>query len=82
VIDFIPEMLNLQGLDRLVQASDKAQHWLALARILAREWFTHCRVVREMSLARHADVYCGSRIFSWINMVAAAAGWSVWYSLE
>jgi hypothetical protein len=72
-IDFIPEVLDFGAFDRLVRDDSKKRHWLALAKLMAREWFTRRWVVQEMALARKATVHCGSRIISWPDMATAAA---------
>jgi hypothetical protein len=72
-MDFIPEVLDFGAFDKLIRDNSKKLHWLALAKLMAREWFTRRWVVQEMALARKATVHCGSRIISWPDMAAAAA---------
>lgn len=72
-VDFISEVLDFGAFDRLVRDDSKKRHWLALAKLMAREWFTRRWVVQEMALAQKATVHCGSRAISWPDMAAAAA---------
>jgi hypothetical protein len=72
-MEFISEVLDFGAFDRLVRDDSKERHWLALAKLMAREWFTRRWVVQEMALARKATVHCGSRTISWPDMAAAAA---------
>jgi hypothetical protein len=44
-MDFIPEVLNFGAFDKLVRDETRKQHWLALAKLMAREWFTRRWVV-------------------------------------
>ena len=72
-MDFIPEVLDFGAFDRLVRDDSKKRYWLALAKLMAREWFTRRWVVQEMALAGKAIVHCGSRMISWPDMATAAA---------
>ena len=72
-MEFIPQVLDFGAFDKLVRDETKERHWLALAKLMAREWFTRRWVVQEMALAHRATVYCGSRKISWPDMAAAAA---------
>ena len=63
-MDFIPEVLDFGAFDRLVRDDSKKRYWLALAKLMAREWFTRRWVVQEMALARKAIVHCCSRMIS------------------
>jgi hypothetical protein len=71
-MDFIPEILNFDAFDRLVRDETKKQYWLALAKLVAREWFTRRWVVQEMALARNAIVFCGDRQIPWSDLAHAA----------
>lgn len=71
-MDFIPEVLNFGAFDKLVRDETRKQHWLALAKLMAREWFTRRWVVQEMALARNAIVFCGDRQIPWSDLAHAA----------
>jgi hypothetical protein len=72
-MDFIPRILDFTTLDESVRDSSYKEHWLALSRLMAREWFTRRWVVQEVALARRANLHCGRKIVPWSDFVDATA---------
>lgn len=71
-IEFIPKMLDFKTLDQTLKDKINKPLWLALSRLMARDWWQRRWMVQEMALARTATVYCGSSRVPWSDFAAAA----------
>lgn len=72
-IDFIEALLNLDDFDPLTQDPGTPSEWAALLHLMQRPWFNRRWIVQEISLARRATLYCGSKSVSWQDFSAAVA---------
>jgi hypothetical protein len=57
---FIPRLLDLKQIDKLVECDSKPEEWEAFAALMMRPWFSRRWIVRELVSAREATLYCGS----------------------
>ncbi len=71
-IEFIPSVLDFMTLDQTLKDEAKKPRWLALSRLMTRDWFRRRWVVQEMALAKTAIIYCGSSCVPWSDFAAAA----------
>ncbi|KAF2181282.1 hypothetical protein K469DRAFT_752834 [Zopfia rhizophila CBS 207.26] len=74
-MDFIPSIVNLKLLDRMVagEGPDKktAISWVAFANLLRRPWFRRRWVIQEVASSRRASVQCGKKSINWIDFADA-----------
>jgi hypothetical protein len=74
-MDFIPSIVNLKLLDRMVATEGldekTAVSWVAFATLLRRPWFRRRWVIQEVSSSRSASVQCGSKSVNWIDFADA-----------
>jgi hypothetical protein len=65
-MDFLPSILNLTHLDRMLKGGshdeETLKSWVAFAKILKRPWFSRRWVIQEIAFANRASVRCGSRV--------------------
>lgn len=77
-MDFIPNIVNLNWLDRMTSEEmwneQVAHSWVAFAKILTRPWFRRRWVIQEMASSRNASVQCGSRSVNWIGSELSTRG--------
>lgn len=72
-IDFIESLLKLEDFDLVSSEASSANEWAALHNLMQRPWFNRRWIVQEISLARHATLFCGSQSVSWQDFSAAVA---------
>jgi hypothetical protein len=72
-MEFIPTLRDFHEVERSVQDINSKSKWLALSRLMARDFFGRRWVVQEMALAKHATVHCGSRTVSWADFAHATS---------
>ncbi|KAI0126039.1 heterokaryon incompatibility protein-domain-containing protein [Xylariales sp. AK1849] len=72
---FIPTILNLSLLDRLVATpvpnEETLKRWVAFASLLKRPWFNRRWVIQEIAYAKRAALRCGSNIINWLDFADA-----------
>ncbi|KAI1872366.1 uncharacterized protein JN550_004085 [Neoarthrinium moseri] len=72
---FIPTILNLTLLDRLLARSKPEEatlkYWVAFAALLRRPWFSRRWVIQEVAFAKRAALRCGDNIVNWLDFVDA-----------
>lgn len=70
-MDFLPSILNLKILDRMVEGGghdkETLKSWVAFAELLKRSWFSRRWVIQEIAFAKRASIRCGSRVISWLD---------------
>lgn len=71
-MNFIPELLNLDLIDKLVREDSTPRQWQALINLMKRRYFSRRWVVLELILARRAVLHCGSDTVDWTNFGDAA----------
>ncbi|KAH7390249.1 heterokaryon incompatibility protein-domain-containing protein [Cadophora sp. MPI-SDFR-AT-0126] len=75
VLDFLPSILNLKLLDRLVEGDDHDEGtlraWVRFASVLKRPWFSRRWVVQEVAFGNRVSVRCGNKVVSWLDFADA-----------
>jgi Heterokaryon incompatibility protein (HET) len=72
-MDFIPDIINLSELDRIVADPLMLSKWFAFADLLKSRWFSRRWVIQELGLARKATVHYGTKEVNWIDFADAIA---------
>ncbi|KAK6078641.1 hypothetical protein SCUP515_09691 [Seiridium cupressi] len=72
-MDFVNKLLDLNGFDPLTKDPGSSTEWAALLNLMRRPWFHRRWIVQEISLARHATLFCGPGSISWLEFSAAVA---------
>jgi hypothetical protein len=72
-MDFITSIMDFAVLDRYAQDPRQSTKWYALAELMRDRWFSRRWVVQEISLAREATVYCGSKMVQWPDFADAVS---------
>jgi hypothetical protein len=62
---FIPEVLDLNGLDELIKDPSKFHCWECLADLMKNPMFGRSWLIRELAMARNAVLRCGSSSIEW-----------------
>jgi hypothetical protein len=74
-LDFIPDIVNLKKLDRMVSGEERDQKtlksWVAFANLLKRSWFRRRWVIQEVAASRQASVQCANKSINWIDFADA-----------
>ncbi|RDW63276.1 hypothetical protein BP6252_10821 [Coleophoma cylindrospora] len=64
-MDFVPEVLkNWEDIDKILDPHKETQ-WDAFITLLRRPWFSRRWIVQELTRARHATIYCGTKRVKW-----------------
>ncbi|KAF3045791.1 hypothetical protein E8E11_007207 [Didymella keratinophila] len=59
---FIPEVINPDKYEELLEDESKIAHWASLFELLKWSWFSRRWIIQELALARKATVHCGDNI--------------------
>ncbi|CAN9143262.1 unnamed protein product [Alternaria sp. RS040] len=71
-INFIhQEITHLKNFDAISSEKKYSKEWHALMLLMQREWFSRRWVVQEISLAKHAQIYCGPYSIPWKEFAVA-----------
>jgi hypothetical protein len=71
--DFVKEVLDLGGFDKLVRTELSRDKWIALAELMRNRWFSRRWVIQELALARNATLHCGDQVVHWSDFADAVA---------
>jgi hypothetical protein len=72
-MDFIYRILDFSVLEKPAGHRAYRPKWVALSKLLAREWFNRRWVIQETVLAKKATVCCGTKTVSWPDFADAVA---------
>ncbi|KAI9648947.1 hypothetical protein NHQ30_001513 [Ciborinia camelliae] len=73
-IKFIKDrVLKLEEFDSLLQDESTGSQWMAMSRLMGRQWFSRRWVVQEIALASKATLHCGEDTISWQDFADAVS---------
>ncbi|KAL2065534.1 hypothetical protein VTL71DRAFT_3204 [Oculimacula yallundae] len=68
---FIRDIIDLGGVDKLVENSNMVEKWLAFIRLLKNNIFNRLWLVQEVALARNVTLHCGAPAIHYNDFVDA-----------
>ncbi|KAF2812402.1 uncharacterized protein BDZ99DRAFT_558352 [Mytilinidion resinicola] len=70
-MDFVKELVQFEELKGIFHREESLQKWAALIELMRSRWFSRRWVIQELSLARSASVYCGTKAVHWDDFADA-----------
>lgn len=70
-LNFIPQILDLGGVDRLVQDENVVEKWVAFVNLLKNNVFGRLWLVQEVAIARNVTLHCGAPAIHYADFVDA-----------
>jgi hypothetical protein len=72
-LNFIPRMLDLSSLPKLIRDDKAVNDWIAFIALLNNPSFSRLWLVQEVSVARNATLHCGQTVLHYKDLVDAMA---------
>jgi hypothetical protein len=72
-LKFVSRILDLSGIDKLVQDNDAIQGWVAFVSLLKNPVFSRLWLVEEVAVARNVTLHCGQPAIHYRDLVEAVS---------
>lgn len=72
-LNFIPKILDLTGIDKLVQDDSSIDGWVAFVALLKNAVFSRLWLVQEVAVAQNVTLHCGQLAIHYGDLVDAVA---------
>ncbi|KAJ5040591.1 uncharacterized protein L3040_006243 [Drepanopeziza brunnea f. sp. 'multigermtubi'] len=70
-LNFIPQILELNNVDKLVQDEEAVEKWAAFLNLLKNRVFSRLWLVQEVAIARNVTLHCGAPAIHYADFVDA-----------
>jgi hypothetical protein len=72
-LDFIPKIIELTEIDKLVRSEEAIDDWIAFVGLLGNEVFSRLWFVQELAVARNVTLHCGLKSKHYGDLVDAVS---------